>query len=335
MTIRPQNQSARVGDGLAFAGRPGKAVDSAYTPGQRTRVVFWGTYDTGKPRTRILLRGLQEAGVEVIECHVPVWSGVEDKSQLSGWWSRLRYILMWLISYPILIARYLRLPAHDAVIIGYMGQLDVLVMWPFARLRGVPIVWDALMSLYIAIVVDRQLLSPRSPLARLLYAWEWVGTRAADLIILNHQVVVDYWAELFGLPAEKFKTAYIGAEIDAFPARKPGPPKLPAERPLILFYGTLIPSHGFETIVEAARLLDHQPIDRVIIGKRQGAPVVEHMLEEHPLPNLRWIPWVEYMTSSPAGSTVPQPRSGCSAPASGRATPFPTRYSRSLPAAHR
>ena len=304
------------------------------SPGQRTRVVFWGTYDTGKPRTRILLRGLQEAGVEVIECHVPVWSGVEDKSQLSGWWSRLRYILMWLISYPILIARYLRLPAHDADIIGYMGQLDVLVMWPFARLRGVTIVWDALMSLYIAIVVDRQLLSPRSPLARLLYAWEWVGTRAADLIILNHQVVVDYWAELFGLPAEKFKTAYIGAEIDAFPARKPGPPKLPAERPLILFYGTLIPSHGFETIVEAARLLDHQPINWVIIGKGQGAPVVgtcSKSIHCRTCGGSRG----SSMTSSPAGSTVPQPRSGCSAPASGRATPFPTRYSRSLPAAHR
>ena len=334
MTITPQNQSARVGDGLAFAGRPGKAVDSAYTLGQRTRVVFWGTYDTGKPRARILLRGLQEAGVEVIECHVSVWSGVEDKSQLSGWWSRLRYILMRLISYPILIARYLRLPAHDADIIGYMGQLDVLVMWPFARLRGGPIVWDALMSLYIAIVVDRQQLSPRSPLARLLYAWEWVGTRAADLIILNHQVVVDYWAELFGLPAEKFKTAYIGAEIDAFPARKPGPPKLPAERPLILFYGTLIPSHGFETLL--------RPRACLTISRSTGSSSARGRVR-------RWSSTCSKsihcrtcggsrgssMTSSPAGSTVPQQRSGCSAPANGRATPFPTRYSRSLPAAHR
>ena len=271
MTIRPQNQSARVGDGLAFAGRPGKAVDSAYTPGQRTRVVFWGTYDTGKPRTRILLRGLQEAGVEVIECHVPLWSGVEDKSQLSGWWSRLRYILMWLISYPILIARYLRLPAHDADIIGYMGQLDVLVMWPFARLRGVPIVWDALMSLYIAIVVDRQLLSPRSPLARLLYAWEWVGTRAADLIILNHQVVVDYWAELFGLPAEKFKTAHIGAEIDAFPARKPGE----GDDVAIVAFGRMV-----NLANEAADQLAAEGISCTVVDPRTTSPLdVETIFE--------------------------------------------------------
>ena len=47
------------------------------------RVVFWGTFDLGKPRNRILLRGLREAGAEVLVCHTPVWSGVEDKSRLS------------------------------------------------------------------------------------------------------------------------------------------------------------------------------------------------------------------------------------------------------------
>ena len=294
MTLRTLARTARVGDGLALDGWPRYAANVARTQGPRARVVYWGTYDMGKPRNRILLRGLREAGVEVIECHAPVWSGIEDKSQLSGWLSLVRCILIWLISYPVLIARYLRLPPHDAVVIGYMGQLDVLVMWPFARLRGVPIVWDALMSLYIATVVDRCLLSRDSVLARLLYAWEWLATRAADLIILNQQAVADYWIELFQLPAPKIKTAYIGAETDIFPPRKPCPPDRTNDRPLILFYGTLIPSHGVETIIEAARHFEDQSVDWVVIGKGQSAPLVERMLSEHPLPNLRWIPWVPY-----------------------------------------
>ena len=41
------------------------------------RLVFWGTYDLGKPRVRILLRGLRENGVDIIECHEPVWAGIE------------------------------------------------------------------------------------------------------------------------------------------------------------------------------------------------------------------------------------------------------------------
>ena len=106
--------------------------------GPGVRVVVWGTYDIGKPRGRLLLAGLRASGVEVIECRADVWSGIEDKSRVSSLWSRLRLLALWLASYPGLIYRYLRLPRHDVVLIGYMGQLDVVVMWPFARLRGVP-----------------------------------------------------------------------------------------------------------------------------------------------------------------------------------------------------
>jgi len=42
------------------------------------RVVCWGTYDLGSARNRILLRGLREAGVELVEIHKDVWRGVED-----------------------------------------------------------------------------------------------------------------------------------------------------------------------------------------------------------------------------------------------------------------
>jgi hypothetical protein len=111
------------------------------------RVVVWGTYDLGKPRVRILLRGLRENGVEVTECHRVVWGGIEDKSQISGWKDKLLLGLRWLAAYPALVYRYLRLPNHDAVLICYMGHADVLVLWPFAKLRRKPIIWDAFLSL--------------------------------------------------------------------------------------------------------------------------------------------------------------------------------------------
>jgi hypothetical protein len=37
-------------------------------------VVVFGTYDLGKPRTRILLAALREYGAKVIECHEDVWA---------------------------------------------------------------------------------------------------------------------------------------------------------------------------------------------------------------------------------------------------------------------
>ncbi len=57
---------------------------------------------------------------------------------ITGVWRKLRLLPHWLVSFPGLIWRYLRAPAHDAVIVGYMGHLDVLVLWPLARSRRDP-----------------------------------------------------------------------------------------------------------------------------------------------------------------------------------------------------
>ena len=128
------------------------------------RVVFWGTYDLGKSRTRIILRGLRASGAEIVEIHSDPWQGIPDKSQLS--FRRLVGALAracW--AYPCLLVRYLRCPAHDVVVVAYLGLLDVLLIWPWARMRRVPIVWDAFLSLHDTIVGDRGLLRGGNPLA--------------------------------------------------------------------------------------------------------------------------------------------------------------------------
>lgn len=56
------------------------------------RVVYWGTYDIGKPRNRIMLRGLKENGIQVLECHADIWGGIEDKSQVSDNLNRVRLL---------------------------------------------------------------------------------------------------------------------------------------------------------------------------------------------------------------------------------------------------
>src|SRR5512133_1244853 len=111
-------------------------------------VVLWGAYDLGKPRIRILRAGLLGHGVQLSECHVDVWRGVEDKSQMRGvgrWLWRLSRLLA---AYPLLVLRYLRLPRHDLVLVSYPGLLDLFVIRFFARMRRVPIAWDWFISAY-------------------------------------------------------------------------------------------------------------------------------------------------------------------------------------------
>ena len=262
---------------------------------KRMRIVYWGTYDLGKPRNRILLRGLRENDVEVIEIHADVWSGIEDKSGLAGGRRRLGLLLRWLFRYPLLVARYLCAPRHDAVMVGYLGQIDVLVLWPFARLRGVPIVWDAFLSLYDTMVADRRMLSPRHPAARGLFALEWLACRVVDRIILDTQAHAEYFAAKFGIAPERLAVAFVGVEPEAFPPRPSSDPHRDPGAPLtVLFYGQFIPLHGIETILRAAQMTAGDAIDWVLVGRGQEEARIRAMIDSGPDARLRWVPWVPY-----------------------------------------
>jgi glycosyltransferase involved in cell wall biosynthesis len=257
------------------------------------RLVFWGTYDKGKPRVRILIRGLRENNVGISECHSNVWSKVEDKSQFTGFISWLILIFRWLGSYPSLVWRFVRMPRHDAVIVPYMGHLDVLVLWPFAKARGIPIVWDAFISLHNTVVEDRKLISRWNPLSKIIFFWEWVACKAADIILLDTQAHADYFVETFSVPTDKVHTVFVGAEPEFF---SPGHSSSTEESDYLtlLFYGQFIPLHGIETIVRAARLTSNDNLRWIIIGKGQEENKIRSMLKDEPLSNLTWLPWVNY-----------------------------------------
>lgn len=257
------------------------------------RIILWGTYDLGKPRTRILRASLAAGDAELAEIHTNVWSGVEDKSQLSAlaWVVR---IARWLLAYPPLVWRYMRADPHDAVVVPYMGHLDILVLWPFARLRGVPIVWDAFLSLYDTVACDRKLVAQRGVVARALAGLERLAAKAASRVVLDTAAHAEMFRELYDLPSGKMAAVFVGAEARFWVSPSIGPTR-PDNPPLrVLFYGQFIPLHGTETIVEAARLARDEPIEWRLIGRGQDAPRIRAMLAREPLPRLTWAEWVPY-----------------------------------------
>jgi glycosyltransferase involved in cell wall biosynthesis len=259
-------------------------------------VLCWGTYDTSKPRTRILRDGLRVAGASVRECRASLWEGIEDKSQLTSSLPRLALLVRWLACYPRLVWRFLRGPRPDLVLLGFPGVLDAIVVVPFARLRGVPVVWDMFMSLYDTVVRDRRLRGPRSFAARLLHAAEGLALRRADLVFLDTEAHARSVESLYGLPAKRCGAVWVGAEVEFFRGAGPElPTRRPAGTPLrVLFYGQFIPLHGIHTIVEAARLMAEDPVEWTLIGRGQESAAVRRRLVETPLPKLRWVEWVDY-----------------------------------------
>jgi len=270
--------------------RPGAA---AARHGGAARLVFWGTYDLGKPRTRILLDGLRRTGADVREIHFDVWRGHADKSQLRRRdWAMAA--LRTLLCYPVLIARVLVSPRDATVVVPYPGALDMLVLWPFARIRGQRVVWDMFLSLYDTVVDDRGMARERGAVARLLWAVEWLAARAAHVVLLDTQAHADRIAGLFRLPRGKTAAVAVGAETDLFPRL----PRRPAHagRPRVLFYGQLIPLHGIETILRAALSERGRGIDWHIVGTGQDRPKVEAALARAAAAHVTWEPWRPYET---------------------------------------
>lgn len=257
------------------------------------KIVLWGTYDTGKPRVRILRDGMRALGVEVHEIHAGIWEDVGDKSSLRGvrkWASRG---LRLLAAYPGLVWRYLRAPEHDLVLVSYPGQLDVLVARLCLWVRRKPLVLDWFISAYDTVVQDRKLLGARNPLAWLLWAMEWLGVHAAAASFMDTAAHARRMEGLFRLPSGSIGRVWVGAEERMFQSR-PAQPDAASPCLRVLFYGQFIPLHGVATIIEAARLTRAEPIRWTLIGRGQQGPAIQSMLDEDPLPHVEWIEWVEY-----------------------------------------
>lgn len=239
------------------------------------RVLDFGTYERDYPRNAQVVACLRRAGVEVVERHVAVWEGRQHKWNV-GPAAALRLLAA--------EARLLVPPrlAFDVLRVGYPGHFDL----PAARLaaRGRPIVFDPLVSLSDSFVADRGRFRPGSRAARLLVAVDRAALRAADLVVADTDAHADFLATLAGIPRGRVAVCLVGAEERLF---RPGWAPSPSEPFRALFVGKLIPLHGLETILAAARLAPEVPF-RIVGSGQLGALLAD------PPANVEHVPWVDY-----------------------------------------
>ena len=124
------------------------------------KVCYWGTFERQYPRNAVLISGLRQNGIEVVECHFALWKEgfrYNKLTLLSGFVIKLRFLSRALVAYSTLTYRYLFLGEHDAVVVGYWGHIDVFFLAPFAKLKRKPIIFDAFFSLYDTAISDWEL----------------------------------------------------------------------------------------------------------------------------------------------------------------------------------
>jgi glycosyltransferase involved in cell wall biosynthesis len=237
------------------------------------RILYFGTYDRAYPRNAQVISCLRRAGVEVRERHEAVWDG-----RRSSWQAGARDAARLALAE----ARLLRRPRErfDVVIVGYPGHFDL----PAARrtARGAPVVFNPLVSLEDTFVGDRGRFGAGSAAARALAVADRRALRSADLVVCDTRAHADHLIALAGLDPARVAVCLVGAEERVF---RPG---WAAREPFsCLFVGKLIPLHGVETILAAARIAAEIPFR--IVGSGQ----LDALLAGAPA-NVEHVPWVEY-----------------------------------------
>jgi len=250
------------------------------------RVLLFGTYDASlHPRVTTIAEGLRARGMDLHECNAPL--GLDTAARvgmLARPW-RVPALLTRLSRRWLTLARMARrMPAPDAVVVGYLGHFDVHL----ARLlfRRVPVVLDHLAGASDT-ARDRRLDGGvRQVLVRAIDA---AALRAADVI------VVDTDEHLAALPPQHQARAVVvpvgapsawlaaGQPADAQHQEDPGSLR-------VVFYGLYTPLQGAPVIGAALAQLSTAPVEVTMIGHGQDEAATKTAAAANSA--VRWLDWV-------------------------------------------
>jgi glycosyltransferase involved in cell wall biosynthesis len=269
----------------------GAAQVSASPP----RLLFFGTYREEYARNQILIEGLRRAGWEVVECHASLWRGVEDRVQAaSGGWANWGFFRRLFDAYAQLIRLYRKSGEYDVILVGYPGHLDVYLARFLASIRGRPLAWDVLNSLYL-ISVERGIEERSAFTVGMIRRLEQFACRLPDRMFLDTQQFVNWFVDTHHLDPTRFRLVQIGADDRNFlPLDDPQPQDGQFR---IIYYGSYIPNHGVEYIIEAARLLERgspgNPVLVEMVGVGPERAKAQELAERYSLQNVCFIDWLE------------------------------------------
>ncbi|MSP14507.1 MAG: glycosyltransferase [Chloroflexi bacterium] len=251
------------------------------------KVCYFGSYDQGESRNAIIITGLRHLGVQVYECRTPLWGDTAARLELASGSRQAAGLLPRLgRAWAELVARHLRVPTYDVMIVGYPGHLHMPLARFLAWSRRKPLIFDPFISLTETIVEDRALLPGDSLRARLLAALDRLTLCLADGVLADTGSHAGHFIHLGARP-DTLRQVNVGAP---WIYTKPQPPPSPAYWQA-LYYGQFIPLHGVDVMVAAARLLQSEPRLRLrLVGQGQCWAATT----SDPPPNLElyptWLP---------------------------------------------
>lgn len=160
-------------------------------------VCYFGSYDIKHPRNGVIIKGLRRNGVIVQEVHTDF--------PVKGF------------RIPILAFKFLKLRRMvDVIIVGACGQAYVPLAKMLSKIFRKPLVFDAFVSYYRAMVKEEGIVKEKSLKAGFYYVMDKISCALAEVILLDTDQHIRYFVEQFNIPRTKFERVPVGADDDIF-----------------------------------------------------------------------------------------------------------------------
>lgn len=174
-----------------------------------------------------------------------------------------------------------------AVFVGFAPQLMLPLFWLYHRQQRFVAI-DFFISMYDTLVCDRRKFSPNSLIAKLLHWWDAATLKSADAFVTDTKAHRDYFITEFGADPARNCVLYLQADTALYHPMKVARPDALQNRFVILYFGSVLPLQGVETVLDAAALCKARDnIHFVFVG-----PVGKAGVDKAAYPNVIFYDWL-------------------------------------------
>ncbi len=262
------------------------------------RACFFGTYNRDHSANRIYAAAVRAAGYELGEIHEALWEKTRDKD--TAYFSPAGIalgVLRWLAAAVRLARRWFASGGSPVALVGFNGQLDVILLRLLAPRFGPRIVFAPLVSITETLIEDRGVYRYGTPAAALLRVIDRLACALADVVIVDTYEHRAFFSEVLGIDPSRVAVCHLGVDNDAFceqSLRAWRGPETRADKLEVLYFGQYQPLHGLEVVVDAVgRLSRRTDLRFVFIGTGEHRGRIEGLLRATRA-DVRFVNWVPY-----------------------------------------
>jgi len=209
--------------------------------------------------------------VEILEIHEEVKSNIQL-----------------IAAYPKLLLKHIG-KDYDVMIIPRRGIMTL----PLANIiKKGPIIHFQYVPIYDSFVNDREKFKKNSIRAKLVHFLEKMACKMSDVVVLDSYEACKFVSSEYNLDIKKFKKFFWGTDENNF---KSLAFKKPNKVYNVFYFGTFIPFHGVDVLVETSRILsEHKDIQFTLCGDGQTKKENEKLSNKYGLKNIHFLGHVDF-----------------------------------------